>query len=88
MGKSILITGGTGSFGRAFIDNLLRRFKPKSFGNKHNHRIAPNLLAGSEYRQLILEGSDDDRREFQEQLKQSRQSSHMWIVAQRPASKA
>ena len=28
-GKSILITGGTGSFGQAFIGNLLRRFKPK-----------------------------------------------------------
>ncbi len=28
-GKSILITGGTGSFGQAFIGNLLKRFKPK-----------------------------------------------------------
>ena len=28
-GKSILITGGTGSFGRAFIINLLKRYKPK-----------------------------------------------------------
>jgi len=48
----------------------------------------PDILTESEYRQLILEGSDYDRREFQEQLKQSRRSSHMWIVAQRPASKA
>jgi len=28
-GKSILVTGGTGSFGRAFIDAVLARFKPK-----------------------------------------------------------
>ena len=28
-GKSILITGGTGSFGQAFIDNLLDRYTPK-----------------------------------------------------------
>jgi len=27
--KSILITGGTGSFGQQYIDTLLRRYKPK-----------------------------------------------------------
>ncbi|MGH6954885.1 MAG: SDR family NAD(P)-dependent oxidoreductase, partial [Alphaproteobacteria bacterium] len=28
-GKSILVTGGTGSFGRAFIGTVLARFKPR-----------------------------------------------------------
>ncbi len=28
-GKSILVTGGTGSFGQAFVDNLLNRYRPK-----------------------------------------------------------
>jgi len=28
-GESILITGGTGSFGRRFVDTILRRFKPR-----------------------------------------------------------
>ena len=28
-GSSILVTGGTGSFGRRFVDTVLRRFKPK-----------------------------------------------------------
>jgi len=27
--KSILITGGTGSFGRAFIKTVLARYKPR-----------------------------------------------------------
>ena len=27
--KSILITGGTGSFGRKFVGNLLKNFKPR-----------------------------------------------------------
>ena len=27
--KSILITGGTGSFGNAFVEFLLKNFKPK-----------------------------------------------------------
>ena len=27
--KSILITGGTGSFGKKFIETLLARYKPK-----------------------------------------------------------
>ena len=28
-GKNVLITGGTGSFGRAFIKNIKDNFKPK-----------------------------------------------------------
>ena len=28
-GQSILITGGTGSFGKKFIETVLRKFKPK-----------------------------------------------------------
>ncbi|MDA1091627.1 MAG: polysaccharide biosynthesis protein, partial [Proteobacteria bacterium] len=28
-GKTILITGGTGSFGRAFTKTILERYKPK-----------------------------------------------------------
>ena len=28
-GKSILITGGTGSFGKKFIETLLQRYQPK-----------------------------------------------------------
>lgn len=28
-GKSILITGGTGSFGHGFVDTLLKRYKPR-----------------------------------------------------------
>lgn len=28
-GKSILVTGGTGSFGRAFVDTILARYKPR-----------------------------------------------------------
>lgn len=28
-GKSILVTGGTGSFGRAFVDTVLTRYKPR-----------------------------------------------------------
>jgi len=28
-GKSILITGGTGSFGKKYTETLLKRYKPK-----------------------------------------------------------
>ena len=28
-GKSILVTGGTGSFGKKFISIVLKKFKPK-----------------------------------------------------------
>ena len=27
--KNILITGGTGSFGQKFIENVLKKYKPK-----------------------------------------------------------
>lgn len=27
--KSILITGGTGSFGRLFVETILKRYQPK-----------------------------------------------------------
>ena len=28
-GKTVLITGGTGSFGKKFVEIVLKRFKPK-----------------------------------------------------------
>jgi len=28
-GKTILITGGTGSFGKKFIETVLKRYEPK-----------------------------------------------------------
>ena len=28
-GKTVLVTGGTGSFGKAFVKTLLERFNPK-----------------------------------------------------------
>ena len=39
--KSILITGGTGSFGKQFIETVLKKFKPKNFKihNKWNPEI-------------------------------------------------
>ena len=27
--KSIIITGGTGSFGKKFIDTIIKKYKPK-----------------------------------------------------------
>lgn len=41
----------------------------------------PEVLRDPDVRQLILEADDAARRDFQEGLKVSRQSSHMWIVA-------
>ncbi|NQU56986.1 MAG: class I SAM-dependent methyltransferase [Rhodospirillales bacterium] len=41
----------------------------------------PDVLVDAATRHLILEADDDARREFQENLKASRKSSHMWIVA-------
>lgn len=31
--KNILITGGTGSFGKKFVKIFLKRFKPKKYYN-------------------------------------------------------
>ena len=41
----------------------------------------PDVLGDAAIRHLILEADDNARREFQESLKASRKSSHMWIVA-------
>ena len=41
----------------------------------------PDVLGDAETRHLILEADDAARREFQESLKKSRRSSHMWIIA-------
>ena len=44
----------------------------------------PSILKDPGLRHLILEAEDSARHNFQESLKKSRKSSHMWIVAQRP----
>ncbi len=41
----------------------------------------PDVLVDPEVRHLILDADDSVRREFQEDLKKTRRSSHMWIVA-------
>ncbi len=41
----------------------------------------PDVLSDPEIRHLILEADDDARQAFQENLKKSQRSSHMWIVA-------
>jgi hypothetical protein len=41
----------------------------------------PAVLEDQNLRHLILEADDVARKDFQESLKQSRNSSHMWIVA-------
>ncbi len=51
-------------------------------------RQNPEILTDPDLRQLILAAGDDARREFQEDLKKSRRSSHMWIVARRPGCRA
>jgi SAM-dependent methyltransferase len=44
----------------------------------------PECVEDPVIRRLVLEASDEERQTFQESLKQSRQSSHMWIVVRRP----
>ena len=44
----------------------------------------PEVLGDPDVRHLILEADAAARRDFQEELKKSRRSSHMWIVARRP----
>ena len=47
----------------------------------------PDCVDDPDIRRLVLEASDEERQTFQESLKQSRQSSHMWITARRPGQK-
>jgi SAM-dependent methyltransferase len=44
----------------------------------------PNCVDDPDIRRLVLEASDEERHTFQESLRQSRRSSHMWIVVRRP----
>jgi len=48
----------------------------------------PAWVEDSAVRRLVLEASDDERRRFQDTLKESRRSSHMWIVARRSEGSA
>ena len=41
--KTILVTGGTGSFGRKFVEVLLKRYKPKIMLEKHPTLIPRNI---------------------------------------------
>ena len=43
----------------------------------------PECVTDPDIRRLVLDAVDEVRQAFQESLKQSRQSSHMWIVARR-----
>lgn len=47
----------------------------------------PDCVDDPAIRRLVLQASDEERQTFQESLKQSRQSSHMWITARRPGQK-
>ena len=40
--KTILITGGTGSFGKAFSKELLRKYKHKTFLNNRLDELTDN----------------------------------------------
>lgn len=44
----------------------------------------PECVDDPAIQRLVMEASDEERQTFQESLKQSLQSSHMWIVARRP----
>lgn len=44
----------------------------------------PTCLEDGTLRDLLLSGTDEDRAALQSDLKENRQSSHMWIVARRP----
>lgn len=48
----------------------------------------PECVDDPAIRRLVLEADDDERQAFQQSLKESRQSSHMWIVARRPEETA
>ena len=64
--KSVLITGGTGSFGRKFIDKVRRDLKPKKIIvfsrdelKQHEMRVAG--LDGEEFRYFLGDVRDGDR---------------------------
>ncbi len=70
-GKSILITGGTGSFGQAFIDNLLNRYTPKKtivFSRdelkQHDMQTGPMFKGRKSLRFFIGDVRDRDRLEM------------------------
>ncbi len=70
-GASILITGGTGSFGKAFIYSVLNRFKPKKtivFSRdelkQHDMQLDPDFQDQSSLRFFIGDVRDRDRLEM------------------------
>ncbi len=67
-GKSVLVTGGTGSFGRAFVKTLSKRFNPRRIGlysrDEHDHFNFQNSLNDDEkkiFRSYIGDVRDVDR---------------------------
>ena len=64
--KNVLVTGGTGSFGSAFVKNLLTNFKPKkvvvlSRGEDRQRKMQENLKGHKNLRFFIGDVRDKDR---------------------------
>lgn len=70
-GKSILVTGGTGSFGKAFVRIVLDKFKPRRLAvfsrGEHEHFSMLNEMQGEDaraFRSFIGDVRDRDRLEI------------------------
>ena len=46
--KSILITGGTGSFGKRFVDTVFKKFEPKKKSKKKKKTSLDDVLKNEE----------------------------------------
>jgi len=65
-GKTVLITGGTGSFGRKFVDTLLKRYKPRkviiySRDELKQHEMQQQLKSHRNVRFFIGDVRDKER---------------------------